>query len=135
MSFKLFLETEEKVLDEININPTSVISKKFMTLVRAHFLPKKKNLDESIENNKITKSDILMFMRYGLLEKIKDKVKLTAKGLACAVGMTVNTNKIFAPVDIKNHISVMEKRKEKPLIIGKTLIATAGTMISFDTWT
>lgn len=136
MNFKLFLETEEKVLDELNINPTSTISKKFIRLVRAHFLPKeKKELEEAVfDDNKITKSDILMFMRYGLLEKIKDKVKLTMKGIACSIGMSLDTNKNFTIVDINNHISNMGKRKETPLIIGNSLTYTCDHTIAFDTW-
>ena len=83
-------------INELKISKTSEIRKKFVKLVKDKFVDGNgtfvMELEEDEEEIVVTPNDIQAFFKYGLIVKNGNEIKLTPKGVACAVGVEVDTN-------------------------------------------
>ena len=89
-----YLELLENVLSEVSLDITSDIGKKFKHYVNKIMLPNngKIKLKEG-SDLKITKDDLSIFFKYGLLKKSNKDVKITKKGTCFVMGGKVSSNK------------------------------------------
>jgi hypothetical protein len=84
----------EETLNELTIDKKSEIRKKFLTLIKAKFSDGGMFMTTEAGDTrvKVTPEDIQTFQRYKLLSKKGKGVKLTNKGVACAMGLPVTSN-------------------------------------------
>jgi len=93
---KSVLTESDEIINELKINPTSSIRKKFLKLVKQKFIENGNNLivhevEETNEEEPITADDIKLFLAYKLLKKVGNVIKVTLKGIASALGMEVDS--------------------------------------------
>jgi len=111
-----YVKLVENLLSEVKIDKTSLIRKKFVVMVKKNFLGNDNLFVTEDDTLEIGSDDVKAFFKYKLLDKQPEGIKVTNKGIACAMGVDVNSNeddsnysvdtlkayaeKIFAPNDL-----------------------------------
>ena len=89
-----YLTILEQELNEVTIHKTSELRKKFVSLVKDKFSDNGGFLvmEAGDKKYKITQDDLQNFHRYKLLAKNNKGIRVTNKGIACAMGVEVGSN-------------------------------------------